>query len=74
MRPYGNEIVLMLKGSAVAALITVYDLMGETRLAYARSFDFQTYVWAGLIYFALVQTLSSVIDLIERWLTRHLIR
>lgn len=74
MRPYGNEIVLMLKGSAVAALITVYDLMGETRLAYARSFDFQTYVWAGLIYFALVQTLSSVIDLLERWLTRHLIR
>jgi len=74
MRPYGNEIILMLKGSAVAALITVYDLMGQTRLAYARSFDFQSYVWAGLIYFALVQTLSSVIDFIERWLTRHLVR
>ena len=74
LRPYGNEIVLMLKGSAVAALITVYDLMGETRLAYSRTFDFQTYIWAALIYFALVQALSHVIDFIERWLTRHLIR
>jgi polar amino acid transport system permease protein len=74
LRPYGNEIVLMLKGSSVAALITVYDLLGETRLAYARSFDFQAYIWAALIYFALVETLRNVIELIERWLTRHLIR
>jgi polar amino acid transport system permease protein len=74
LRPYGNEIILMLKGSSVAALITVYDLLGETRLAYSRSFDFQAYIWAGLIFFALVQTLSHVIEWIERWLTRHLIR
>jgi len=74
LRPYGNEIILMLKGSAVAALITVYDLLGQTRLAYSRSFDFQTYIWAALIYFALVETLRNVIELIERWLTRHLVR
>ena len=35
LRPYGNEIILMIKGSAVVALITVFDLMGETRLAYS---------------------------------------
>jgi polar amino acid transport system permease protein len=74
LRPYGNEIVLMLKGSAVAALITVYDLLGQTRLAYSGSFDFQTYTWAALIYFALVETLRNIIEVIERWLTRHLIR
>ncbi len=50
LRPYGNEIILMIKGSAIVAIITVYDLMGVTRLAYSRSFDFQTYIWAALIY------------------------
>ena len=37
LRPYGNEIILMIKGSAIVAIITVYDLMGETRRAYSRS-------------------------------------
>ena len=74
LRPYGNEIVLMVKGSAIVAIITVPDLMGQTRLAYARSFDFQTYIWAALIYFAIVEALRHTIDWIERRLTRHLIR
>ena len=74
LRPYGNEIILMIKGSAIVAIITVSDLMGETRLAYSRSFDFQTYIWAALIYLALVETLRHVIEWIERRITRHLIR
>jgi polar amino acid transport system permease protein len=74
LRPYGNEIVLMIKGSAIVAIITVYDLMGETRRAYSRTFDFQTYLWAAIIYLALVETLRHVVDWIERRLTRHLKR
>ena len=34
LRPFGNEIILMIKGSAIASVITVFDLMGETRLAF----------------------------------------
>ena len=74
LRPYGNEIILMVKGSAVVALITVYDLMGETRRAYARSFDFQAYIWAAFIYLAIVETIRNIWDWLERRLTRHLIR
>ena len=74
LRPYGNEIILMIKGSAIVAIITVYDLMGETRRAYSRSFDFQTYIWAALIYLAIVEALRHVWDAIERRLTRHLKR
>lgn len=74
LRPYGNEIILMIKGSAIVALITVLDLMGTTRLAYSRSFDFQTYIWAGIIYLAIVELLRHTIEWIERYLTRHLIR
>jgi polar amino acid transport system permease protein len=74
LRPYGNEIVLMIKGSAIVAIITVPDLMGVTRLAYARTFDFQTYVWAALLYLATVELLRHAIDWIERRITRHLRR
>ncbi len=74
LRPYGNEIVLMIKGSAIVAIITVYDLMGETRRAYSRSFDFQTYLWAAIVYLIIVEALRNLWDLLERRLTRHLIR
>ena len=74
LRPYGNEIVLMIKGSAVASIVTVFDLMGETRRAYSRSFDFETYIWAAIIYLVMVETLRRVWDRLEYRLTRHLIR
>jgi polar amino acid transport system permease protein len=74
LRPYGNEIVLMIKGSAVASIVTVFDLMGETRRAYSRSFDFETYIWAAIIYLILVETLRRVWDRLELRLTRHLKR
>ena len=74
LRPYGNEIVLMIKGSAIVAIITVHDLMGVTQLAYSRSFDFQTYIWAALIYLSIVETLRHSVDWIERRITIHLIR
>ena len=74
LRPYGNEIILMIKGSAIVAIITVYDLMGETRRAFSRTFDFQTYIWAAIIYLMLVEVLRIGIDRIERAITRHLRR
>jgi len=74
LRPLGNEIVLMLKGSAIASVITVFDLMGETRLAFSRSFDFQVYIWAALMYLAMVEILRRAWDLLEARLTRHLER
>jgi polar amino acid transport system permease protein len=72
LRPLGNEVILMIKGSAIASVITVFDLMGATRLAFARSFDFQVYLWAAILYLAMVETLRRVWDVLERRLTRHL--
>ena len=72
LRPLGNEIVFMIKGSAVASIVTVLDLMGETRLAFSRTFDFQVYLWAAILYFILVEALRRVWDVIEARLVRHL--
>ncbi|WFE87890.1 ABC transporter permease [Roseibium porphyridii] len=74
LRPYGNEIILMIKGSAIASIVTIYDIMGETRRAYSRSYDFQAYIWAAVIYLMIVETLRRIWDKIEARLTRHLKR
>ncbi|MCC0012760.1 MAG: ABC transporter permease [Rhodobiaceae bacterium] len=74
LRPLGNEIILMIKGSAIASIITVFDLMGETRLAFSRTYDFQVYLWAAVLYLSMVEILRRVWDRIEARLTRHLKR
>ena len=74
LRPYGNEIILMIKGSAIVAIVTVFDLFGETRRAYSRTFDFQTYIWAAVFYLIIVETLRNIWEKLEQRLTRHLKR
>jgi polar amino acid transport system permease protein len=74
LRPYGNEIILMIKGSAIVSIVTVFDLMGETKYAFSRTFDFQMYVWAAVLYLAIVELLRNVWNLLEKRLTRHLKR
>ena len=74
LRPLGNEIILMVKGSAVASIVTVFDLMGATKLAFSRTYDFNVYLWAAIIYLMIVETLRRVWAVLERRLTRHLER
>jgi polar amino acid transport system permease protein len=74
LRPYGNEIILMIKGSAIVAIVTVFDLMGETRYAFSRTFDFQMYIWAAILYLIMVEILRNIWSLLEARLTRHLKR
>ena len=74
LRPYGNEIILMIKGSSIVAIVTVFDLMGETRRAYSRTFDFQTYIWAAVFYLVIVEALRNIWEKMEQRLTRHLKR
>lgn len=74
LRPYANEIILMIKGSAIVAIITVFDLMGVTRQAFSRTFDFQTYIWATILYLLIVEVLRHATERAERRITRHLKR
>jgi len=72
LRPLGNEVILMIKGSAVASIVTVYDIMGVADLAFARSFDLSVYLWAAVLYIGMVETLSRLLNRAERWLSAHL--
>lgn len=72
LRPLGNELILMIKGSSIASVITVFELLGTTRLAFTRSFDFEVYLWAALLYLMLVEIVRRTWNIAERHLTRHL--
>ena len=74
LRPYGNEVILMIKGSAIASIITVLDLMGQTRYAFSKTYDLQIYIWAAVIYLVTVEVLRRLWEMMERRLTRHLKR
>ncbi|CAA0093414.1 Octopine transport system permease protein OccM [Starkeya nomas] len=73
LRPLGNELVLMIKSSAIASVITVYDLMGVTRLAFSRSYDMEVYLWAAALYLIMVEIVRRVWDVLERRLNRHML-
>ncbi|ABC23053.1 ABC transporter permease [Rhodospirillum rubrum] len=71
---YGNEIILILKGSALASSITLLDITGVARLLYARYYTpVEAFVTAGVIYLILVYLLTRGLRLIERRLSRHLL-
>lgn len=74
LRPLGNELISMIKASALAAIVTLLDLMGQTRFIFARTFDFTIYLYAALIYLAMTAAISKVWNVAERRLTRHLQR
>ena len=51
---YGNEVIFMLHGSALAGVITIVDLFGAAKIVNARSFvPFESFITAGLFYLAL---------------------
>lgn len=68
----GNELILLLKGGAVASIVTLLDLMGQTRRLFAQTFDFTVYCYAALAYLLITSTLVWLWHLLEKRLTRHL--
>jgi polar amino acid transport system permease protein len=74
LRPLGNELILLIKASAVASIVTVLDLMGETRRAFSRSYDLSIYLYAAVLYLILVETIRRVWNRLDARLTRHLRR
>lgn len=51
---YGNEVIFMLHGSALAGLITIVDLFGAAKIINSRYFvPFEAFITAGLFYLAI---------------------
>jgi polar amino acid transport system permease protein len=70
--PLGNELILIIKASAIVSLVTLLDLMGVAKLAFSRTFDFQVYVWVALVYLLVVECVRRGVNRLDRRLTQHL--
>lgn len=68
----GNEVILLMKASALASVVTVFDLLGRTRQIFSRTFDFSAYLWAALIYLCITAIFVFLWRLAERRLNRHI--
>jgi len=64
---YGNEMVLMLKGSALASTITLVELTGAARIIVSQTAaPYEPFVTAGLIYLALALLIDRGVRGLER--------
>ena len=64
---YGNEVILMLKGSALASTITLLDLTGVARTLIARTYlAVELFALTGLIYLLLTLLIVRGVRLLER--------
>ncbi|WP_067217813.1 ABC transporter permease [Marinomonas gallaica] len=70
--PLGNELILMIKASAISSLVTIYDLMGVSKQAFSRTFDFEIYLWAAVLYLVVVELVRRSIVYFEGRLGRHM--
>lgn len=68
---YGNEIILMLKASALASTITLLDLTGMARTVIAKTYlPVEIFLVAGAIYLVLTFLLVNGFRLLERRVLR----
>lgn len=70
---YSNEVILMLKASALAGVITLLELFGTARVIVARSFaPYELYITAALMYLAMTFVITRAFMRVEYWLIPHL--
>jgi polar amino acid transport system permease protein len=71
LRPFGNELIMMVKASALASVVTVYDLLATAKLAFQRTYDFQAYLAAALVYALTVEIIRRLWNVLDKMLNRH---
>lgn len=70
---YGNEVILMLKGSALASTITLLDITGTARTIIARTYTpIEIFLAAGGLYLLISMVIIYAFRQIERRQNRYL--
>ena len=65
---YGNEVIFMLHGSALAGVITIVDLFGAAKIVNARYFvPFESFITAGFFYLCC----TFCIVWFFKWIEKH---
>lgn len=65
--PYGNEVVSMLKTTALASTVTLLDLTGVARTVVAQTYaPYEIFISAAIIYLALAWMIGLAVSALER--------
>jgi octopine/nopaline transport system permease protein len=72
---YGNEIVSMLKSTALASTVTLMEMTGVARSIVADTFaPYEIFIAATIIYLVLVWIMQTAFTMIETYANRHVRR
>lgn len=70
---YGNEVIFMLHGSAIASVVTIVDLTGAARIVNSRYYTpYEAFLTAAAFYLVLTFTIVWLFRLLERRWFAHL--
>ena len=70
---YGNEVIFMLKGSALASTITLMDITGVATTIMSKTYTvFELFFASGILYLLLSWFFIGTFRLIEKRINRHL--
>ena len=70
---YGNEVIFMLHGSAVASVITIQDILGAGRTLNAKYYvAYEGFLTAAFLYLCITYMLVFLFRIVERRYLKHL--
>ena len=70
---YSNEVIILLKGTALASTITLLELMGMSQLAASATYQpILVFGIAGVIYYLLTLAITWLFRRLERRYNRYL--
>jgi putative lysine/arginine/ornithine/histidine/octopine transport system permease protein len=69
---YSNEVIILMKGTALASTITLMELMGQSQFISSNTYlPIQVFVIAGAIYYVLTLVITWIFRMLERRYNRH---
>lgn len=70
---YGNEVILMVKATALASVITLMEVTGLAAKLISETYRaIEVFIVAGAIYLIINFVITRIIQALEHWLTPHL--
>ena len=64
---YGNEIILMLKGTSLASTVTLMDLTGVAKYIISTTFKpIEVFIIAGSIYLFITYVINNIVKFLEK--------
>jgi len=70
---YGNEMIFMLHGTALAGVITIVDLFGAAKIINSRYFvPFEAFISAGFLYLCMSFLIITAVKYAEKYWLRYL--